>query len=288
MKKLNAMKKLVAAVVLVMEIVLVSLTGCTGSEKAPKLEPPYDLSGGVTMGEYMGKYVASFDEYAAGLADGSLPADKLEVFSVEDVYGEVTDQELIKQAFDKLAQVRIDVDHPVEDVAILDGDISFSFEWDGRVIMFDFLTTEYATFSDGKMYKVEDPATVGGVLDELRNNVHEPGEPEGDVAQAQGSSYEWDANGDGSYERLDIDFIDNGDEAPSVMQLTLYDGGSVMAEGWIDSAYEIQMVIIGKDEQGTYAQVHYLAGDYYQHDTEAVCTLRLVDGKIVTTYEDAA
>ena len=288
-RKDTIMKRTIVAAMAVMAIALATLAGCAGgSQRTTMLEPPYGLSGSVTMGEYLQKYVADYDEYATGLDSGSHPADKLEVFSAEDVSGSVTDQELIKRAFDTLSQVRIDVDHPAEDVAILDGDISFSFEWDGRVIYFDFLTTEYATFSDGKMYLVEDPGTVGALLGVLRNELDEAGATTDDAAAHQGSSYQWDADGDGTYERLDIDFVDQGDEAPSMMQLTLYGGGSVVAKGWIDSAYEIQMVITGRDDRGTYAQVHYLAGDHYRHDLEAVCTLRLVDGEIVTTYEDEA
>lgn len=279
------MKKAIVAFVLAMGIVFASLAGCANanSDKAPKLEPPYGLTGSVTMGEYMGCHVEGFDEYATGLADGSRPANQLEVFAVEDLYGYVTEQDLIKQAFDELAQVRIDVDHPVGDLGILDGDISFTFEWDGRAIQFNFLTTQYATFGDNTMYEVQNPAAVKELLDELRDHVHEPGEPEGDVAQKQGSSYQWDADGDDSYERLEINYIDQGDEAPSVMKLTLYSGDKVIAEGSIDRAYKIQMAIVGKDDKGTYVQVHYLSGDYYQHDSEAACTLRLVDGELVTT-----
>lgn len=249
-----------------------------GSDTADHLVPPYGLTGSVTMEQYMQQFVAGYDDFQKGVLDGTRLPDRMHLFVAEDASVYITDAEAMKHAFETLSQVRINVTSPIEGVEILDGDIDVSFEWDGRVVAFSFETTDYASFSDGKMYACEDPATVSELVDYLKKYAEQPAEAGTELMEVKGA-YQWDADGDGQDETLSFDFVDQGDEAPSGFQVSLR-GLNVNTGEWLDGAYEITSVVAQEDEQGPFVRVSYFAGDYYQHDSPAACTLRLVDGKL--------
>jgi hypothetical protein len=97
-----------------------------------------------------------------------------------------------------------------------------------------------------------------------------------------GSTFQWDATGDGVPENFQVTFIDNGDEAPSVLEIICtdewYDGV------WIDGGYSIQGLWQRWDETGPYLEVSYTYGDSYYHDNVGTCQIRLVDGILTATY----
>ena len=254
-------------------------SAANSGDQADRLVPPYGLTGSVTMEQYMRQFVAGYDDFQKGVLDGTRLPDRMHLFVAEDASVYITDAEAMKHAFETLAHVRIDVTNPVEGVGILDGDIDFSFEWDGRVVAFSFETADYASFSDGKMYVCEDPATVSELVDYLKKYAEQPAEPGTELTEVKGA-YQWDADGDGQDETLSFDFVDQGDEAPSGFEVSLR-GQNVNTGEWLVGAYEITSVVAQEDGQGPYVRVSYFAGDYYQHDYPATCTLRLVDGKLV-------
>ena len=100
------------------------------------------------------------------------------------------------------------------------------------------------------------------------------------VFNAKWNSIRWDADGDGKKEELEFESIDLGDEAPGYIQVTIYtnDGDQ---ENVINNAYGFRGIYDKKDDEGPYLQIFYNKGDYYSHDAEGECNLRLRGGYIV-------
>ena len=90
----------------------------------------------------------------------------------------------------------------------------------------------------------------------------------------------WDADGDGAEEELHFCFHDQGDEAPGYIEFTLYTNQGEQ-EALLDRAYGINRIFSENDGEGPYLEIRYAMGDYYSHDTESTCTLRLRDGALV-------
>ncbi len=103
-----------------------------------------------------------------------------------------------------------------------------------------------------------------------------------DVSNPKWNSINWDADGDGTEEELLFEYHDNGDEAPSVIEVTLYLKDNE-PQNWIDGAYGLNRILAKEDAEGPYLEIFYVMGDYYSHDTEGQCILRLTDGKLVLT-----
>ena len=106
-----------------------------------------------------------------------------------------------------------------------------------------------------------------------------------DVSNPKWNSINWDADGDGTEEELLFEYHDNGDEAPSVIEVTLYLKDNE-PQTWIDGAYGLNRILMKEDAEGPYLQIDYVMGDYYSHDAEGHCTLRLKDGELVLHYEE--
>ena len=94
------------------------------------------------------------------------------------------------------------------------------------------------------------------------------------------ASFRWDTNDDGTMETVLVNYYKNGDEAPDSIGLTL---GRNNDEGIIDSAYEIERVREGSDNEGPFLVIDYQCGDYYSHDSIASSQVRLVSGVFETT-----
>ena len=101
-----------------------------------------------------------------------------------------------------------------------------------------------------------------------------------DVSDPKWNWINWDADGDGTEEEIEFEYEDQGDEAPSFIAVTLYKGSGEI-EGLIDRAYGLNRIFAKEDADGPYLEIHYEMGDYYSHDAEGQCTLRLVDGELV-------
>ncbi|MCR4712349.1 MAG: hypothetical protein K5707_08615 [Clostridia bacterium] len=91
---------------------------------------------------------------------------------------------------------------------------------------------------------------------------------------------DWDADGDGTEEKLEFEYHDQGDEAPSYIEVTMRLGNKEL-EDMIDRAYGLKRIYAKEDEEGPYLEIVYAQGDYYGHDAEAICTLRVRKGKLI-------
>ena len=92
----------------------------------------------------------------------------------------------------------------------------------------------------------------------------------------------FDADGDGVAEQFLVEFQDNGDEAPNVMTITSVDQPEVSLA--IAGAYEVrEVMLVGNDDGSELVYVRYAAGDYYGHDADAWCEVRMADGQLVAS-----
>lgn len=73
-------------------------------------------------------------------------------------------------------------------------------------------------------------------------------------------------------------FVDNGDEAHSITELTLYAGDEVFT-GYIEGAYEV----LSTEKQPDGYVIRYTYGDFYSHDTIRSSFVTVEDGKMVIT-----
>ena len=100
-----------------------------------------------------------------------------------------------------------------------------------------------------------------------------------DVSNPKWNQIRWDADGDGVEEELLFEYQDNGDEAPSVIEITLYtDDGEYNAV--IDRAYGLTRILEKEDAEGPYLEINYTMGDYYAHNSEGRCILRFRNGAL--------
>lgn len=106
-----------------------------------------------------------------------------------------------------------------------------------------------------------------------------------DVSGPKQNWIDWDADGDGVKEELLFEYHDNGDEAPSVIEITLY-REEVRLQAVIDRAYGLNSILAKEDAEGPYLLIGYAMGDYYSHDAEGQCILRFADGDLVLLYEN--
>ncbi len=113
-----------------------------------------------------------------------------------------------------------------------------------------------------------------------------PDEPgDFDVSGPKFNWINWDADGDGKEEELCFEYIDQGDEAPSMIEVTLY-GDKEEQKAYIDRAYGLRRIFAREDEDGPFLDVAFDLGDYYGHGAEGHCTIRLRDGEFVVETEE--
>jgi len=221
-----------------------------------------------------------FDAMNKGIVEGSdLPTELF--YATADGYADtITDQSLIAIAWDRLCNVTIETDNP-SDKAINDAGISFTFTWeDGRSKTFGFSSLEFFEPRDGELYTVCNPSVVKRLMTTLEIAIDSQRMTDAGITPVElgDGQFSWDADGDGVEETFWFEFIDNGDEARSLIAVTCADKD--FSTGWIDGAYELIALGSGTDDQGPFLLVTYYAGDYYSHDTKEICTLRLVDGQL--------
>ena len=225
-----------------------------------------------------------FDAVAAWVSDGSNLPSELQFYVSNGYDGQIADQDVILSTWKSLCDVRVDASSPITDVEVDDGDVSFTFVWpDGKTVGFLFETCSYFAMPDGTLYHVDDPSVVLGISEAASSYLDAQYAATADtvteMGELSGTTFDWDTDGDGTFEHFSVTFHDNGDEAPSVIEIT----GDVAGQEqtvWIDRAYGISNLNAGTDERGAFLVVSYLEGDYYSHDAEATCTLRIVDGTL--------
>lgn len=113
------------------------------------------------------------------------------------------------------------------------------------------------------------------------------GDTNGGDFSLTGSSLEWihwDGNNDGEEEQISFDFIDNGDEAPSLILVTLEVGGS--SEAYIEPAGRIVRIFDKEDEEGPYLLVEYNYENMISEKADAECIVRLREDEIVVENRD--
>ena len=125
--------------------------------------------------------------------------------------------------------------------------------------------------------KVSEPEPTVVEEPEPADDSSDPGDF--DVSDPKWNWINWDADGDGTEEEIEFEYEDQGDEAPSFIAVTLYKGSDEI-EGLIDRAYGLNRIFAKEDADGPYLEIYYEMGDYYSHDAEGQCTLRLVDGEL--------
>lgn len=246
--------------------------------------------------------------------DGKLP--KMLAYDVSESWGDwaIDDEKVIEKAWNALMGIEVGeaTDKPVE---VLDGDIRFVFVWeDGTRVALRFLSDEWFVDDGNKQHPVTTPEDVSEVLQLCEENQkpmadvdpdYEPfpkadqsddGKADGersygddweyegqgltDLAE-QGGSYRWALDGDDKEDVIDLVFCDNGDEAPSVNEVTVQGTvGDKTYSGYIDNAYEVRRVQGGVDGRSAFIIVTYDEGDYYNIWGEARSIVRVEDREL--------
>ena len=96
-------------------------------------------------------------------------------------------------------------------------------------------------------------------------------------------NFAWDIDGDGEAEKFYFDIIDNGDEAPNVMEICLYSGKYDMLS--IDGGYGIKALAGIPEEGNRRIEMIYYTGTYYFSGFENRGYIRVEDGKLVMDRE---
>ena len=172
----------------------------------------------------------------------------------------ISDPEAMVSIFDTLQKVRLNTHSTAKNLHISDGDICFIFTLkDGKEIAYNFLTSTY--FYDGTKYiTVNDSSVVRDAMKAARYAEDSAEEPEKEpekkeTAPAVSSPYSLTCEkGD-----ISIEYIDNGDEAPSVIVFTPYWNGQ---PAYIDGGYSIENV----EETGDGFILTCTCGDFYSHE----------------------
>ena len=107
-------------------------------------------------------------------------------------------------------------------------------------------------------------------MDRLRDLLH------GMAADAQMSAPQSKWYGEGAV--LRTRFVDNGDEARSVTELTL-SAGAECVSGFIEGAYDV----LSADRQPDGYVLRYTYGDFYSHEAIRTCRVTVVNGRMVIT-----
>ena len=90
---------------------------------------------------------------------------------------------------------------------------------------------------------------------------------------------EWDSDGDGDKEQISFEYIDNGDEAESVILVKLE--GEDSPEAYIDRARRIVRIFAEEDEEGPYLQVEYNYENKLTEKADMECIIRIQNKAIV-------
>jgi len=276
MKRLFA---LIAAILL--PITLVCACG-----KQPQQEPepvpdgPEPVANVVATAQLLAS--EDFDALSGGIKDGSNIPSEL-TYSTAGSSETVSDTDLIVMAWYDLCAIKVNADSPVTDVSAGDDAISFTFNWeDGQSATFLFETTEFFSPDGNDYYRLLAPESLSEIMSALGahlENLPAPAVVDENVVDFDGSSFSWDADNDGKPETFSVTFIDNGDEAPNVMEISLQGSDDVKAT--VDGAYAIKTLFSDADDNGPVLLITYEAGDYDNHDNEALCMMRLINGKLV-------
>lgn len=141
----------------------------------------------------------------------------------------------------------------------------YRFVFGEKSCTFGFIPNSYFCY-DGKDYELGE-----NQLDNLRNVLHEMTAEEEPVMEPRLKWYSDKAE-------LRTTFMDNGDEARSVTELTLSADGECLT-GFIEGAYDV----ISIDKQPDCYVITYTYGDFYSHDTIRSSCITVENGEMIIT-----
>lgn len=248
-------------------------------------QTPEATDEGPTMATYFREHYSSFDRFNQGIEEGTQLPVSMCLYIPNEYRSYLHDADAMAQMWKKLRDVHIDMNNQTDQKP--DGEvIYFNFSFDGESLGYDFLSSSYAAFYGDVYFPVTDFDVVNSVVDEFKTlaDAEEAKLAKGEVAQ-EGSSYLWDADGDGIRERVSFQFNGNGDEAPSTLTVKA-ESDSVDASCIIPRAYRVESVKQGRDGQGIYLSVSYYSGDHYSNDTLKTCLIRLVGDELKVTVDE--
>ena len=252
----------------------------SASNAAPSQSSGENTASTQTLAECMGTRYASFNEFDEGIQSGKNIPPTMRFHVKEGVDSRIHDKDTIQRVWKRLCELRVPKkrveSHPADEITTV-----FDFDSGSESIPFGFCNTSLVHVTDDEVYEIQDPSELDALVKELVSLVKssESQGGAGNELKEEKGAYFWDADGDGSKEHMWLDFNNNGDEAPSGMQVRIF-GSNFDASAYLDGAYAISSVKLQKDERGPYVTVDYDQGDYYSHDNPARCAIRVVDGKI--------
>lgn len=257
-----------------------SASSASSTSSASSASSGQAADGTITMADYLRDKMASFDQFDAGIRSSDDFIQSLRLLKEFSFEGYLHDPAAIREYWDALSKVRIDVANATDKAH--DPYVNFSFDSGRECISFGFKGSDYAWFGGGMAYPVQNPEEVKALQDSLLALIEKEQATRNENVPYENGAYLWDANGDGNYEHLSFKFSDNGDEAPSVMLMTLEGPiSNVEAEGMIDAAYDIGSLESGTDEKGPYLIVECTRGDFYSHNYPTKVKVRLAGNKLV-------
>ena len=142
---------------------------------------------------------------------------------------------------------------------------SYRFVLGEETVTFSFLPHSYFCY-DGQDYELGENRLAA-----LCDSVHEWAAQQGDARTPQSAWYGEDAV-------LRTDFVDNGDEARSVTELTLSAGGKSVC-GIIEGAYDVLSV----ERQPDGYVIRYTYGDFYSHEAIRTSRVTVENGRMIIT-----
>ncbi len=252
-----------------------------GCKKDPQQEKPVVHSDE----DYIVNYLATNEDFSN--ADNNIEsgkAIKLEFITPEGS-GEVEDKEFIKDSWHSLVNMKMNIPSGYEDKVNEEEKYIFKFYYEGGDYTLSFKENEYFIYED-KIYQLPKLTPIWKITEEAitlnKDNNNDANIEFADWKQ-DGSFFSWDLDNDGISEDYELKYYDNGDEAPSVYVIEKYDDSQ---EAYIDRAYDIYSLKPIEDNGQRYIEIHYEQGDYYNHDNEAICLLKLENNQLIVEYID--
>ena len=176
----------------------------------------------------------------------------------------VDDPDIVKEALHAILCTAVSRQGCQVDMAQLQYE-KYCFVFGEETYTFGFLPHSYFCY-DGQDYELG-----GNQMGRVCSLLHEWAAQEEERMKPQSKWYGEDAV-------LETRFVDNGDEARSMIKLTLSAGGKTLA-GSIEGAYDVLSV----EKRPDGYVISYTYGDFYSHDTVRSSRLTVENGKLVVT-----
>lgn len=170
---------------------------------------------------------------------------------------EVSDSKFIEEALDAILNSQLKTRGEYVDMYRL-READYCFYYGDKTYSFSFVPDSYFYY-DGKYYEMGESS-----MSKIRDYLY---------------SYSLRTNSALWYSdkaSLDIEFVDNGDEARSLLNLTLTVFNETL-EGYIEGGYDVLSV----DRRSDMYIVEYTYGDFYSHDAVKKCAVKVENGELV-------